>query len=110
MIKVSAKYTKLNGGIETFNKVATQNLKNAQKAMANSILNTAMMKAPVLTGALKSDGRIEYRNADIAVVFGDERVPYARLRHFENRKNPQTKYYLSNAGDQIMKKGIQSYL
>ena len=58
-----------------------------------------------LTGALKSDGRVEKISDGYSVVFGDSRVPYARFRHFKNAKNPQTLKYLERAGNQTAKEG-----
>lgn len=86
------------------------NLDNAVRQMATTILSDSRMLAPVLTGALRSDGNvIKEGQASYAVQYGDQRVPYARRRHFENNKNPQTKYYLQNAGDRVAKQGIQRF-
>lgn len=83
------------------------NLDNAVRQMANTILSDSRMLAPVLTGALRSDGNVKKEGlASYIVQYGDARVPYARRRHFENKKNPQTKYYLWNAGDRVAKQGI----
>lgn len=83
------------------------NLDNAVRQMANTILSDSRMLAPVLTGALRSDGNVKKEGmASYIVQYGDARVPYARRRHFENKKNPQTKYYLWNAGDRVVKQGI----
>ena len=105
-----AKFSKVNGGTDVFSSVAKQNLKNAQRAMADSILGRATMIAPKLTGALRSDGRVETKDTSVSVIFGDDRVPYARRRHFENNKNPQTLNYLQKAGDETMKEGLKKYL
>ncbi|MBQ1570008.1 MAG: hypothetical protein IIZ78_02695 [Clostridiales bacterium] len=86
------------------------NLDNAVRQMANTILSDSRMLAPVLTGALRSDGNVKKEGmASYIVKYGDARVPYARRRHFENKKNPQTKYYLWNAGDRVVKQGIQRF-
>lgn len=86
------------------------NLDNAVRQMANTILSDSRMLAPVLTGALRSDGNVKKEGlASYIVQYGDARVPYARRRHFENKKNPQTKYYLWNAGDRVVKQGIQRF-
>ena len=86
------------------------NLENAVRQMSNTILSDSRMLAPVLTGALKADGRVnKLGQSSYEVAFGDARVPYARIRHFENRKNPQTKYYLQRAGDNVAKQGIQRF-
>ena len=86
------------------------NLDNAVRQMANTILSDSRVLAPVLTGALRSDGNVKKEGmASYIVHYGDARVPYARRRHFENKKNPQTKYYLWNAGDRVVKQGIQRF-
>lgn len=86
------------------------NLDNAIRQMGNTILNDSRILAPVLTGALRADGRLDKEGqGKYAVTYGDTRVPYARLRHFENRKNPQTRYYLQKAGDNVAKQGIQRF-
>ena len=86
------------------------NLDNTVRQMANTILSDSRMLAPVLTGALRSDGNVKKEGmASYIVQYGDARVPYARRRHFENKKNPQTKYYLWNAGDRVVKQGIQRF-
>lgn len=110
MANIIFKITQKNGGVDAFTKIQKERLEHANRAMANSILNTAMLKAPVDTGSLKSDGRVEIRDTGMAVVFGDERVPYARRRHFENKKNPQTLHYLKDAGDEVAKSGIGKFL
>lgn len=107
---IKAKFSRVNGGTEMFARVEKENLKNAQRAMADSILGRATMIAPKLTGALRSDGRVEIKDTSVSVVFGDDRVPYARRRHFENKKNPQTLNYLQKAGDETMKEGLKKYL
>lgn len=98
--------------IKLFEAVEQENWRNGLRAMGDRILSDAMMLAPELTGALKSDGRVEIvSDTEVHVKFGDARVPYARRRHFENKKNPQTKNYLKNAGDNIITKvGIEEFL
>ena len=62
------------------------NLDNAVRQMANTILSDSRMLAPVLTGALRSDGNVKKEGmASYIVKYGDARVPYARRRHFENK-------------------------
>lgn len=88
----------------------TRRLRNAEKTMGDVILNRAKMIAPVLTGALRANGRVEQNpKGGISVVFGDVTVPYARRRHFENRKNPHTLQYLRKAGDSVVKEGVRKY-
>ncbi len=94
-----------------FIRLQQENLQNGLRAMADRILSDARMRAPKLTGALRSDGRVIERQGECTIKFGDARVPYARMRHFNNKKNPQTKYYLQNAGDNIVTKhGLKEFL
>lgn len=86
-------------------------LDKAVLEMATDIDRLAKTLAPKQTGALKKSGRIErLGNADYAVVFGGNRVPYARRRHYENNANPQTLRYLERAGDSISRGSIKKYL
>ena len=72
--------------------------------MATDIHRQSTILAPRDTGALVNSGRIERQGrADYSVVFGDSHVRYARRRHFENKKNPQTLKYLERAGDNVVK-------
>lgn len=106
---------KINSNAAVFLRVQRQNLQNAGRAMANRIESDAEIRAPYLSGDLRSDGRVEESQSgdtlQFKVVFGDSRVPYARRRHYENRKNPHTKYYLENAAKNIVTKGgIKNFL
>lgn len=103
--------TKVTSKLSLWAKVAEINQNEAIRAMAHAIDNVAQAKAPVLTGALRSDGDVrKVGRLTYEVKYGDERVPYARRRHYENKKNPQTRYYLTNAGDEVVKRGIGVYL
>lgn len=88
----------------------------ALNLMGHNIKDLAVMKAPELTGNLKASGRIEKDGDSIEVIFGNGKpakvggVPYARRRHYENHKNPQTLRYLEKAGEEVLKKGLESYL
>lgn len=62
--------------------------------------------APKDTRALVNSGKVSSVTDGYKVSYGSSRVPYARRRHFENRKNPQTKLYLSNAGENAMRGDI----
>lgn len=72
------------------------NVRLARKAADISRLSKAY--APVLTGELRSSHRVEKTANGYDVTVN---TPYARRRHFENRKNPNTKQYLKRAGDTI---------
>lgn len=109
-MSVRVKKTDLNGGVRTYKVVQRENIKLATRAMGDAILARATMIAPKLTGALRSDGRVETKDTSVVVAFGDGRVPYARRRHFENKKNPHTLNYLSKAGESVKKEGIKKWM
>ena len=96
---------------DAWKKIEKTNLDNAIRAMSDTILNDSRMRAPKLTGALRSDGTVEkVGEYTYRITYGDSRVPYARLRHYVNNKNPQTKYYLEDAGDKVAKEGLKRFL
>lgn len=77
--------------------------------MATDIHRRAVAFAPIKEGALRNSGRVEAVNDGYKVVFGSSRVPYARRRHFENKRNPQTLGYLVRAGDSVVRGNISKY-
>lgn len=59
----------------------------------------AVIIAPKLSRALVNSGMISRLGfLAYSLSFGSSKVPYARKRHFENKKNPQTTGYLAKAG------------
>lgn len=86
-------------------------LKRTARNMMGVTVNRAQMLAPRDTGALVSSGRVVEQGSKVSAVFGgaDVGVPYARRRHYENRKNPQTLLYLEKAGNSVVKEGINKY-
>lgn len=81
----------------------------AERGLAQVILSRSRMIAPHLTGALKEDGRVIKTDDGHSIVYGSDAVRYARRRHFENKKNPQTLHYLQRAGDSAKKEDIRKY-
>lgn len=76
--------------------------------MATDVDRTAKVLAPKESGNLVNSGRIEKKAVgEYEVAFGGKSggasVPYAKRRHFENKKNPQTLEYLERAGDGVAK-------
>lgn len=69
-----------------------------------SILAPKDKRNLVNSGRISRDDMCKYR-----ILFGDSTVRYARRRHFENRKNPQTIGYLGNSGDKIAR-NFKKYL
>lgn len=77
--------------------------------MAVDIRNKAVILAPVDTGALKNSANVSSITKGFRIQFGSSRVPYARRRHFENKKNPQTLNYLARAGDGVVRGNTSKY-
>lgn len=74
----------------------------AMGRVSERILRQAKSNAPFLTGRLRASGQSrQVGDLETAVSFGNRNVPYAVRRHFENRKNPHTRYYLSNAAKTV---------
>lgn len=92
--------------MKAYLQVQQMNMQKELEAKAEKTLGRARMIAPVLSGDLKMNGRVEKIPNGVSVVFGDSRIPYARRRHFENRKSPATLNYLERAGDQTRKEGF----
>lgn len=61
--------------------------------------------APVKTGALKNSGQVTANS----VIYGNNQVPYARLRHFVNHLHPGTRYYLSRAAEEVAKSDLRRF-
>jgi hypothetical protein len=59
-----------------------------------SILAPKASRALVNSGRVKREGPAHYK-----VIFGGGAVPYARRRHFENKKTPGSLRYLERPGD-----------
>lgn len=58
--------------------------------------------APKASRALVNSGRIARLGlAHYAIIFGGGSVPYARRRHYENKKTPSSLRYLERAGESI---------
>lgn len=77
--------------------------------MSTDIHRRAVMLAPRETGALANSGEIDRVTNGYSITFGSTKVPYARRRHFENKKNPQTLGYLAKAGDSVVRGNTAKY-
>lgn len=84
-------------------------MKSGLLEMVTDIHTRAVILAPVDTSALRNSGKIEPVIGGYKVQFGSSKVPYARRRHFENKKNPQTKGYLAKAGDSVSRGNVSKY-
>lgn len=109
MASSSVKFTSTLSG-KWINATESQ-IDGAVLEMATDIDKRAKVLAPKDTGALVNSGRIERVNAGFyRIIFGSTRVPYARRRHFENRKTPSSIGYLAKAGDSVSRSNINKYL
>ena len=77
--------------------------------MSNDIDRRSKALAPIDTSALVNSSKVTKVTNGYKISFGSSRVPYARRRHFENRKNPQTKGYLARGADSVARGNIGKY-
>ena len=78
--------------------------------LATDIHRVAGMIAPKATRALANSGRIKRNGpANYSVIFGGGAVPYARIRHYINKKTPSSLRYLERAGD-TSARNVKRYL
>ena len=89
---------------------STAGLERGLAEMATDIHKRATILAPKDTRALVNSSRIKRLSAvAYQISFGSSQVPYARRRHFENKKNPQTLGYLSRAADSVARSDKGKY-
>lgn len=77
--------------------------------MSTDIDRRAKALAPVETSALRNSGKVSPIANGYKVSFGSSRVPYARIRHEVNNKNPHTRRYLVRAGDSVVRGNTAKY-
>jgi hypothetical protein len=83
----------------------TKRMDDVMLSMATDIHRQSLVLAPKDTRALIGSGRINrLAEAEYSVEYGNPQVPYARRRHFENKKNPHTLKYLERAGKNVVTK------
>lgn len=78
---------------------------DTRKAMVTAAIdvsNDAKRGAPVDTGALVNSIRVDSTKNDQVLVLaggkvGGKKIAYAKFREYNNRKNPQTKFYMFKA-------------
>lgn len=102
------------GGVKTsmgsFLSDTAKKMSRVEEIMTGVIVTRSTILAPRLTGALKSNGKTVQKDGHHSAQFGDEDVPYARRREFENKKNPQTLHYFKRGGDSVAKENIKKYV
>jgi hypothetical protein len=88
-----------------------KNMQAALLDMAADIDKRAKILAPKLTRALVNSALISPSKLSdtYTVSFGSSKVPYARRRHYENKKNPQTIGYLTKAGESVARGSTGKY-
>lgn len=70
--------------------------------MATDIHRISGVIAPKDSRALVNSGRITRKGeAHYTVSYGGGSVPYARMRHYQNRKTPGSLRYLERAGETV---------
>jgi hypothetical protein len=70
--------------------------------MATDIHRISGVISPKDSRALVNSGRIDrVEKAHYRVTYGGGRVPYARMRHYKNRKTPGSLRYLERAGETV---------
>ena len=92
-----------------WDKRVESSLKTGVLSMITDVQRRSHALAPKLTGALASSAVIGTVLNGYSLTYGSGRVPYARRRHFENRKNPQTIGYLSRAAEGVARGNIAKY-
>ena len=97
----------------TYNRTWQGDISNGLDAglleMVVDIDTKAKIIAPKKDRFLVNSSVISKINNGFKVKFGSARVPYARRRHYENKKNPQTIGYLAKAGDNVARGNISKY-
>lgn len=91
---------RITSRIKEWTKETESKLDLAVLEMATDIHRVAGVLAPKDTRALVNSGRIKKEGlAHYQVIFGGGSVPYAKRRHYENKKTPGSLKYLERAGD-----------
>ena len=66
------------------------------QSLGDDVKKRSQILAPKDTGALRQSAKVHVNSTKdtVTVSFNTE---YSRLRHYQNRKHPATRYYLTNA-------------
>ena len=85
------------GDIEKIKKLGVNTEDALQLMLAKvwlTVQNTSKKLAPYMRGKLRQSIGTDFNNITKGKVVVWSKVAYARKREYENKKNPQTKYYL----------------
>lgn len=66
------------------------------QSLGNDVKKRSQILAPKDTGALRQSAKVHLNSTKDTVTVSFNK-PYAKRRHYENRKHVATKYYLTNA-------------
>ena len=90
---------------------STKGLERGLAEMATDIHRRATELAPVDSSALVNSGHMQrLSSTEYEISFGHNGVvPYARRRHFENKKNPHKLRYLSRAAEGVARSDKGKY-
>ena len=80
--------------------------------MGYDVANQAKRNAPYETGNLRNSIRaVRVPTGGVDIIaggnFGGKSVPYAKRREYENKKNPQTKFYMKRALNTVLQSNWQ---
>ena len=92
-------FKKVDGLVDSMMKAALQGI-------GDDVKKRSQILAPKDTGALRRSAKVHLNSTKDTVTISYNTV-YARRRHYENRKHPATKYYLTNALKSI--KSVNKY-
>lgn len=99
--------------------IGTRGINAGLARMAADIHRMAVINAPIahredykpgqwrrmIPGALKNSGRFTGYGLRYTITFGGGAVPYARVREYQNRLHPDTRFYLQRAGKVAASRG-----
>ena len=100
VLNVALRLEGIDKVIDSFGKRAgmvVQTVDFVTKKNAEEIRENAKKRAPVLTGTLRGSLATEQKLPWCGVGSYHPNVPYARIRNYINKKNPQTVGYLTNS-------------
>lgn len=92
-----------------WNSLLEAKMKTGLIGVALDIRTRAIALAPHQSGNLRGSGIVSNILGGFAIQFGSSKVPYARRRHFENKKNPQTLLYLTRATESVARGDLGKY-
>lgn len=95
-------------------KALESQITNGLQKLGEAIVKAERSHAPVDKGTLVQSIRVERESpTKMLVIAGGNSngssVPYARRRNFENKLHPNTKHYVENGVEEVIRGGIAQY-